>query len=76
MNTYKLTDENDKVHTITARNHRTAQRRFRGFIRGELTIEGRTILASKRKPPGRSMNPNRTAKGLKKRKKDVDPASN
>lgn len=68
MNTYKLTDENDKVHTITARNWQSARRRFRGFLRGELTIEGRTILASKRKPPGRSMDPNRTAKGLKKKK--------
>ncbi len=67
MNTYKLTDENDKVHTIEARNTRTARRRFRGFIRGELTIGGQTILASKRKPKGRSMNPNRTATGLKKK---------
>ena len=67
MNPYKLEDENDKVHTLTARNRRAAIRRMRGFIRGELTIGGQTILASKRKPKGRSMNPNRTAMGLKKK---------
>jgi hypothetical protein len=66
MNTYQF-DHNGKTETITARNRNTATRRFHGFVRGELTIEGKTILASKRKPPGRSMNPNRTATGLKKK---------
>lgn len=50
MNTYKFDDV-----TITARNARTAQRRYRGLQRGELTITGQTILAKDRKPKGRSM---------------------
>lgn len=37
---------------VTARRYRTAVRRVRGFLRGELTIEGQTILAKDRKPPG------------------------
>ncbi len=41
--------------TLDARCYRTAVRRVRGFQRGELTIEGRTILASKRTPPGHSL---------------------
>ncbi len=35
---------------VEARNVRTAQRRVRGFKRGELTIEGKTIPAKDRKP--------------------------
>lgn len=54
MNTYKF-DHDRKAISIDARNTRTSQRRFRGFIRGELTIGGQIILASKRKPAGRSM---------------------
>jgi hypothetical protein len=30
--------------TVTARRYRTAVRRVRGFLRGELTIEGQTIF--------------------------------
>jgi hypothetical protein len=41
--------------TLTARRYRTAVRRVRGFKRGELDIDGKTILASKRTPPGRSL---------------------
>lgn len=41
--------------TLTARSYRTAVRRVAGFLRGEFDIEGRTILASKRTPPGQSM---------------------
>jgi hypothetical protein len=54
MNTYKF-DHEGKSISIDARNARTSQRRFRGFVRGELTIEGQTILASKRTPKGHSM---------------------
>ena len=35
--------------TVTARRFRTAVRRVRGFLRGELTIDGRTIPVSERK---------------------------
>ena len=69
MNTYKF-DDNGKTITIEARNQRTADRRFRGLLRGELDLDGKTILAKKRKPPGRSMNPNRTAMGLRKKNKE------
>ena len=41
--------------TLSAKSYRTAVRRVRGFRRGELTLEGQTILASKRTPPGRSL---------------------
>lgn len=49
--------------TVTARNYRTAVRRVRGYQRGEFDIDGKTILASKRTPPGTPMR-------KKKRKKD------
>jgi len=68
MNTYKF-DHEGKAITITARNRRTAERRLRGLLRGELDTDGKTILAKKRKPPGRSMNPHRTANGLRKGRK-------
>jgi hypothetical protein len=64
MNTYEFKDENGKSHVLFARNHRSARRRFRGFIRGELDIDGNTIPAKKRKPPGRSMNLNLMARLL------------
>ena len=67
MNTYKFQNA-----TIIARNYRTAVRRFRGLQRGELDLAGKTILAKKRKPPGRSMNPDRTAMGLRKKNKAGD----
>ena len=54
MNTYKF-DYEGKSISITARNTRTARRRFRGFVRGELTTGGQTILARKRCPKGHSM---------------------
>lgn len=41
--------------TVRARNYQTAVRRIRGYKRGELDIEGRTILARKRTPPGSPM---------------------
>ena len=41
--------------TITARNYRTAVRRLRGFERGEMDINGKTIRAKDRKPPGSPM---------------------
>lgn len=41
--------------TITARNRRTAGRRARGFLRGETDVDGKTILAEKRTPPGRKL---------------------
>jgi hypothetical protein len=63
MNTYKFDDNIN----ITARCRRTANRRFRGLLRGELDLDGKTILAKKRKPLGRSMNPDRTAMGLRKK---------
>ena len=50
MNDYTI----DEIK-VRARNYRTAVRRVRGYQRGELDINGKTILASKRKPPGRSM---------------------
>ena len=40
---------------VNARNFRTAVRRVRAFKRGELTIDGKTILAAKRKPKGTPM---------------------
>lgn len=55
MNTYKFEHCDGKTITIEARNARTAHRRYAGFARGELTIEGKTILAKRRKPPGRPM---------------------
>ncbi len=54
MNTYKF-DHNGKTITIEARNRRTAERRLRGLLRGELDAKGKTILAKKRKPPGTPM---------------------
>ena len=54
MNTYKF-DHDGQTISIDARNTRTSQRRFRGFVRGELTAGGQTILASKRCPKGHSM---------------------
>lgn len=41
--------------TVNARCYRTAVRRVRGFQRGEFDIDGRTILALKRTPPGRPL---------------------
>ncbi len=41
--------------TVTARSHRTATRRARGFLRGETDLAGKTILAEKRTPPGRKL---------------------
>jgi hypothetical protein len=38
--------------TIWAHNYFAAVRRVRGYMRGELDIEGRTILAEDRDPPG------------------------
>lgn len=46
--------------TLEAYTYRTAVRRVRGFQRGELNLDGSTILAIKRDPPGQP---------LKKRKK-------
>lgn len=59
-------DDNGKTRTVIARSQRTADRRILGFLRGELDIDGKTILAKKRKPQGRPMNPDRKAmaKGL------------
>lgn len=37
--------------TIRARNARTAERRFRGYLRGEMDLQGRTIPPRKRKKP-------------------------
>ena len=54
MKTYKFTLDG-KTADIVARNRRTAQRRFRGLLRGELTIDGKTILAKDRKPKGSPM---------------------
>lgn len=54
MNTYKF-DHDNKTITITARNRRTAVRRWRGLLRGEFDIDGKTILATKRKPKGTPM---------------------
>lgn len=48
--------------TLTARRYRTAVRRVKGFKRGELDINGKTILAIKRNPPGQP---------LKKKEKDA-----
>ena len=41
--------------TLNARTYRTAVRRVRGFKRGELNLDGSTILAKDRKPPGRPL---------------------
>lgn len=41
--------------TLTAKSWRTAVRRVKGYQRGELELDGKTILASKRTPPGRSL---------------------
>ena len=38
--------------TIEAKSYRTAVRRVRGYQRGELNLDGSTILAIKRTPPG------------------------
>lgn len=55
MNTYKFEHCDGTTVSIEARNARTAHRRYAGFCRGELQPDGRTILASKRKPKGHSM---------------------
>lgn len=54
MNTYKFQHE-DKTITLQAPNQRTADRRLRGLLRGELDLDGKTILAKKRTPKGESM---------------------
>jgi hypothetical protein len=54
MNTYRF-EHDGKTITIEARTRRTAERRLRGLLRGELDVDGKTILAKKRTPPGRSM---------------------
>jgi hypothetical protein len=41
--------------TVEAKSYRTAARRVRGFKRGEFDINGKTILAIKRNPPGRPL---------------------
>ena len=41
--------------TFHAKSLRTAIRRARGYARGELDKDGRTILAKDRKPPGHPM---------------------
>jgi len=41
--------------TVSAKSYRTAVRRVRGYQRGEFTIDGQTILAKDRTPPGTSM---------------------
>ena len=41
--------------TVSAKSYRTAVRRVRGYERGELTIDGQTILAKDRTPPGTPM---------------------
>ena len=41
--------------TVEAKSRRTANRRVRGFKRGELDINGKTILAIKRTPPGQPL---------------------
>ena len=41
--------------TIIARSRRTAERRARGFSRGEMDIDGKTVLAEERTPPGRKL---------------------
>ncbi len=38
--------------TVEAKSYRTAVRRVRGYQRGELNLDGSTILAIKRMPPG------------------------
>jgi hypothetical protein len=69
MNNYKF-EHKGKTIPISARNRRTADRRFRGWLRNELDIQGKTILAKARTPRGRSMNPDRTAMGLRKKNKE------
>tara|TARA_R110002126_G_C10490983_1_gene504921 strand:+ start:152138 stop:152323 length:186 start_codon:yes stop_codon:yes gene_type:complete len=41
--------------SVTARSFRTYNRRLRGFERGELTVDGQTILAKDRTPAGTPM---------------------
>lgn len=41
--------------TLNANHYRTAVRRVRGYKRGELNLDGSTILANKRTPLGRSL---------------------
>jgi hypothetical protein len=41
--------------TVQASKWRTAVRRVRGYIRGEFDINGKTILAKDRTPPGTPM---------------------
>jgi hypothetical protein len=55
MNDYTI---NGKV--FRARNLRTAQRRARGYARGELDLDGKTIKAKDRKPPGQPMRKRKT----------------
>jgi len=40
---------------FTVRNRKTADRRIRGFDRGELNADGSTIPAKDRTPPGKPM---------------------
>jgi len=40
---------------VPIRSFRTYQRRLRGYERGELTVDGQTILAKDRTPPGTPM---------------------
>ncbi len=41
--------------TLEAKSFRTAVRRVRGYKRGELKLDGSTILAIKRNPPGQPL---------------------
>ena len=41
--------------TLDAKSYRTATRRVRGYKRGELNLDGSTILALKRTPPGQPL---------------------
>lgn len=41
--------------TLDAKRYRTAVRRVKGFKRGELNLDGSTILAIKRNPPGQPL---------------------
>lgn len=41
--------------TVSAKSYRTAVRRVSGYQRGELTIDGQTILAKDREPAGTPM---------------------
>lgn len=40
---------------LEAKRYRTAVRRVRGYKRGELNLDGSTILAIKRNPPGQPL---------------------